>query len=73
MSPSASVTGTGGIRTLSITWMIPFEAMTSARMTFASFTITPSPTVKVKSSPFTAAATNPSVTAEDGTAPDTTW
>ena len=47
--------------------------MTSARMTFASLTITPSPTVKVKSSPFTAAATMPSVTAEDGTAPDTTW
>ena len=42
-------------------------------MTFASLTITPSPTVKVKSSPFTAAATKPSVTAEDGTAPDTTW
>ena len=53
--------------------MIPFEAATSARMTFASLTITPSPTVKVKSSPFTAAATMPSVTAEDGTAPDTTW
>ncbi len=53
--------------------MIPLLASTSARITFASLTITPSPTVKVKSSPFTAAATKPSVTAEDGTAPDTTW
>ena len=29
--------------------------------------------MNVRSSPFTAAATKPSVTAEDGTAPDTTW
>ena len=29
--------------------------------------------MKANSSPFTADATKPSVTAEDGTAPDTTW
>lgn len=55
-----------------MTWITPFDARTSAKMTFASLTITPSPTEKVKSSPFTAEATIPSVTAEDGTAPDTT-
>ena len=54
-----------------MTWITPFDAGTSANTTFASLTITPSPTEKVKSSPFTAPATKPSVTAEDGTAPDT--
>ena len=56
-----------------MTWITPFDAGTSANTTFASLTITPSPTEKVKSSPFTAPATKPSVTAEDGTSPDTTW
>ena len=49
------------------------DAGTSASTTFASLTMTPSPTVNVRSSPLTAAATRPSVTAEDGTSPATTW
>ena len=53
--------------------MIPFEAGTSARTTFASFTLTPSPTEKDRASPLTAVADIPSVTADDGTAPATTW
>ena len=73
MSPSSSVTSAGGMRTLSITWMTPLDAGTSASTTFASLTITPSPTVKDRSSPLTAAADMPSVTADDGTAPETTW
>ncbi len=72
-SHSEVSTSAGGIKTLSMTWITPFDAGTSANTTFASLTITPSPIEKVKSSPFTAAATKPSVTAEDGTAPDTTW
>ena len=53
--------------------MTPLDAGTSASTTFASLTITPSPTAKDRSSPFTAVADMPSVTADDGTAPDTTW
>ena len=76
MSPSSSVTtgsSAGGISTLSITCITPFDAGTSARTTVASLTMTESPTVKERSSPLTAAATIPSVTAEEGTSPATTW
>ena len=76
MSPSASVTSgssAGGISTLSMTWITPLDAGTSASTTVASLTMTESPTVKERSSPLTAAATSPSVTAEEGTSPATTW
>ena len=56
-----------------MTWITPLDAGTSARTTVASLTMTESPTVKERSSPLTAAATNPSVTAEEGTSPATTW
>ena len=69
MSPKSA----GGISTLSITWMIPFEAITSAEVTVASFTMTdPSDTVNDRSSPLSASADIPSVTSEEATAPLTT-
>ena len=69
MSPKSA----GGISTVSITWMIPFEAITSAEVTVASFTMTdPSDTVNVRSSPLSASADIPSVTSEEATAPLTT-
>ena len=74
MSPSASVTSTGGVRTLSITWMTPFDASTSAVVTVASPIMTvPSATVKVASSPFSMVTVIPSVTADDSTDPEYTW
>ena len=61
------------MRTLSITWMTPFEAITSADVTVASFTMTdPSDTVNERSSPLSASTDRPSVTSEDATAPLTT-
>ena len=66
MSPKSA----GGINTLSITWMIPFEAITSAEVTVASFTMTdPSDTVNARSSPLSASADIPSVTSEEAVAP----
>ena len=62
-----------GVRTLSITWIIPFLVPTSASVTFASLTITPPSTVNDNGCPFNASADIPSVTAEAGTAPETTW
>ena len=55
----------GGISTLSITWMIPFDVCTSAPVTVASPTVTlPSvPTAKVALSPLTIVTASPSVTA----------
>ena len=71
MSPTGSA---GGISTLSITWMIPLDAVTSAMMTFASLTMTPeSVAVNATSSPLAMVAVIPSVTAEDGTEPAYTW
>ena len=73
MSPSASVTSAGGMRTLSITWMTPLLAGTSASVTVASPIMTvPSATVKVASSPFSMVTVKPSVTAEDCTDPEYT-
>ena len=66
MSPKSA----GGIITLSITWIIPFEAITSADVTVASFTMTDPPdTVNETSSPLSDSTDNPSVTSEDATAP----
>ena len=74
MSPSASVMPAGGISTLSITWMTPFDAITSAVVTFASLTMTaPSVTVKERSSPLRACAVIPSVTSDAVTEANTTW
>ena len=58
---------------MSMTWMIPFDAITSASMTFASLIMTPSPTVKVASSPLTMVAVMPSVTSAAATDPEYTW
>ena len=61
-----------GVRTLSITWIIPLLAITSACMTFASLTITPESTVKDNGWVFCESADIQSVTADDGTLPATT-
>ena len=62
-----------GVRTLSITWMMPLLVATSAVVTVASFTMTLSPTVNESGFPFTVFALKHSVTAEEGTAPAITW
>ena len=62
-----------GVSTLSITWMTPLLVLTSARVTVASLTITPSPTVKAIGLPLTVFAVRHSVTADDGTLPAMTW
>ena len=68
-----SAKSAGGIRTLSITWMTPLDAITSADVTVASFTMTdPSDTVNDRSSPLSASADMPSVTSEAVTEPLTT-
>ena len=70
MSPSSAVTSAGGIRTLSMTWIIPLDAITSKSVTVASpILTTPSATVNVASSPFSMVTVRPSVTAEDSTDP----
>ena len=69
-----SRTSAGGMRTLSITWITPLLAGTSASVTVASPMLTaPSATVKVASSPFSIVTVSPSVTAEDSTDPEYTW
>ncbi len=72
--PEATVgmSSAGGVRTLSITWIIPFEAGTSARVTLASLTMTPCPTEKVRSSPLYAPTVMPSVKDDELTEPTTT-
>ena len=52
--------------------MTPLLVFTSASVTFAPFTMTPSPTVNANVWPFTAVADMHSVTALDGTSPKTT-
>ena len=73
--PSATVgmstRSTGGISTLSITWITPLLAGTSASVTVASPTITASAvTVNDASSPLTIVTVNPSVTSAALTAPE---
>ena len=69
-----SKTSAGGISTLSITWIMPFDAITSGVVTFASPMLTvPSATVNVTSSLFSMVTVRPSVTAEDSTDPWYTW
>ena len=64
---------TGGVKTLSITWMIPLDARTSAVVTWAAPTETaPLLTVNLTLSPFTVVAIIPSLTSADGTEPETT-
>ena len=66
-----STRSAGGISTLSMTWITPFDAGTSANTTVASPTITvPSVTVNDASSPLTIATVNPSVTSAALTAPE---
>ena len=62
-----------GVSTLSITWITPLLVLTSAKVTLALFTMTPSPTVNAIGFPLTVLAVKHSVTAEDGTFPATTW
>jgi len=62
-----------GNSTLSITWITPLLVFTSASVTLASFTITPEPTVNDSGLPLTVSADIHSVTAVEGTAPETTW
>ena len=65
---------TGGVKTVSITWMIPFDACRFAVVTVAAPTVTvPALTPNFTLSPLTVVASIPSVTALDGTEPDTTW
>ena len=56
-----------------MTWITPLLVLTSARVTFAPLTITPLPTVKDRDWPLTAVTDKHSVTALDGTSPETTW
>ena len=77
MPVAAAVVGmsVGGINTVSITWMIPFEACTSASVTVAGPTMTVPvlSTLNLTLSPLTMAAIMPSVTSVDATSPETTW
>ena len=61
-----------GVRTLSMTWITPLLVPTSASVTDASLTMTPSPTVKEIGFPLIVVADIHSVTALDGTSPMTT-
>lgn len=63
----------GGMMTVSITWITPFDAAISAVVTVASLTITLSPTEIVTSAPFTVAAVMPSDRSAAITDPGTTW
>ena len=62
-----------GIRTLSMTWMIPLLFGTSVAVTFAPLTVTPSPTANDSGLPLTVVAERQSVTAEAGTSLSRTW
>ena len=65
---------TGGISTLSMTWMMPFEARTSGTVTLALLTVTPlASTPNWTRSPLTVVANMPLLRALEGTSPDTTW
>ena len=65
-----STRSAGGISTLSMTWITPFDAGTSANTTVASPIITvPSVTVNEASSSLTIVTVNPSVTSAALTAP----
>ena len=65
---------TGGKRTLSMTWMTPLEAWTSASVTLAEPTETSEPlTPNLSLSPFTMVAIMPSVTSPEATSPEKTW
>ena len=69
-----STRSAGGINTVSITWITPFEAITSALVTVAPDTVTASAeTVKVRSSPLYAVAVIPSDKSVDKYCPSTTW
>ena len=65
----------GGIRTVSIAWMMPFLAGMSAVVTVASFTWSPPPagTVNVTLSPSSVAAEGSSAASSASTLPLTTW
>ena len=66
-----STRSTGGISTLSITWITPLLAITSVAIILASPTITASAvTVNDASSPLTIVTVNPSVTSAALTAPE---
>jgi hypothetical protein len=63
-----------GIRTVSITWTIPFEAITSVAVTVAPSTFTvPSATLIVTLAPLRVLAPVSLTTSAAGTAPETTW
>lgn len=62
----------GGRITLSITWITPFEAATSAVTTLAPFTLTPPSVVTVIAAPWTVAAFMPFDRSADITLPATT-
>ena len=62
----------GGIKTLSITWIIPLDETTSAPVTVASPTVTVAPTPNFTLSPLTISASIPSVSMLEVTSPDST-
>ena len=62
-----------GIKTLSMTWMIPLLVGTSVAVTLAPLTITLSPTVNDNGFPLIVVAERQSVTADAGTSPSRTW
>ena len=64
----------GGRMTESMTWITPFEAMTSVATMLAPLIIgLPSMILKVTGEPCSVLAVRPSLTAAAFTSPDTTW
>jgi len=63
----------GGSRTVSITWMIPFEASISALTTVAPLILTPDDASILSIPPWTVAASVSLTTSPELTLPATTW
>ena len=64
----------GGNSTLSMTWMMPLEACTSAMVTLAPSTVTPAVvTPNLTLSLLTVVASMPSLRSVDATSPLMTW
>ena len=64
--------GVDGIKTASIAWITPLDAITSAAIMLASFTINGSVKV-VTSAPLKVGTLAPSTRSPDSTSPSTTW
>ena len=64
----------GGVSTVSITWIVPFDASMSVTSTRAPPTVTTSPSTSIDTaSPWTVIAESSRTTSDALTSPDTTW